>query len=193
MTYDLLRYLHSQSGSPAALSETGRTDMSKRSIAVTAAIVGAAALAATGINYAAAAGPEAAPVSAPAVQKAAAPPRRRSVATRARATRRTVAETVTVTVTVAVATTSAGGSTSTSVPTPRSRAAAASPWSAVWARGASTSATTAGRRLRSSVARPVTTGLPLPRSDRGAPATASSPTPSVVVCSCTTASWAASA
>ncbi|MFG2403355.1 hypothetical protein ACGFR8_03285 [Streptomyces brevispora] len=47
--------------------------MSKRSIAVTAAIVGAAALAATGINYAAAAGPEAAPVSAPAVQKAAAP------------------------------------------------------------------------------------------------------------------------
>lgn len=47
--------------------------MSKRSIAVTVAIAGAAALAATGINYAAAAGTEAAPVSAPAVHKAVAP------------------------------------------------------------------------------------------------------------------------
>ncbi|MGW6137252.1 hypothetical protein [Streptomyces sp. NPDC055140] len=46
--------------------------MSKRSIAVTAAIAGAAALAATGINYAAAAGTEAAP-AAPAVRQAAAP------------------------------------------------------------------------------------------------------------------------
>lgn len=46
--------------------------MSKRSIAVTAAITGAAALAATGINYAAAAGTEAAP-AAPAVRQAAAP------------------------------------------------------------------------------------------------------------------------
>ncbi|MEK0100496.1 hypothetical protein ACFC4G_41280 [Streptomyces sp. NPDC056002] len=47
--------------------------MSKRSIAVTAAIAGAAALAATGINYAAAAGTEAAPAAAPAVRQAAAP------------------------------------------------------------------------------------------------------------------------
>ncbi|MFE6757601.1 hypothetical protein ACFVDQ_28965 [Streptomyces sp. NPDC057684] len=46
--------------------------MSKRSIAVTTAIAGAAALAATGINYAAAAGTEAAP-AAPAVRQAAAP------------------------------------------------------------------------------------------------------------------------
>ncbi|MFE5026760.1 hypothetical protein ACFRAO_26405 [Streptomyces sp. NPDC056656] len=65
-------YLLSQSGCPADLSEKEETDMSKRSIAVTAAIAGAAALAATGINYAAAAGTEAAP-AAPAVRQAAAP------------------------------------------------------------------------------------------------------------------------